>query len=234
MAYLWKFGDGDTSTAIHPDHVYAAQGYYTVTIIATSNFGCVDSFWKRTHIHVHPEPRSQFTVNDTTQCLSGNKFVFTNNTTIASGTFTQRWEFADGDTANVFDTNHIYSIADTFMAKLLVISDWGCKDSILKTIIVYPMPQTGFGINDSSQCFAANSFAFSDSTTISSGTWTNKWTFGDGNSSNTASPSHSYSTAGLYSVKLLARSAFGCADSISKSVYVNPTPVAGFTFQNNN
>jgi len=33
-SYLWDFGDGDTSTAVSPIHIYANTGSYTVTLIA--------------------------------------------------------------------------------------------------------------------------------------------------------------------------------------------------------
>lgn len=38
-SWLWDFGDGNTSTAQHPFHTYAAAGTYTVTLTATNNVG---------------------------------------------------------------------------------------------------------------------------------------------------------------------------------------------------
>ena len=37
-AYLWDFGDGDTSSQSNPNHIYPSQGAYTVTLIAESCF----------------------------------------------------------------------------------------------------------------------------------------------------------------------------------------------------
>lgn len=45
-SYLWKFGDGDSSTQVDPDHKYTAAGNYTVTLYAT-NGGCTDSLSER-------------------------------------------------------------------------------------------------------------------------------------------------------------------------------------------
>jgi PKD repeat protein len=39
LTYLWNFGDGFTSTAENPTHVYAAPGIYTVTLTVTNSFG---------------------------------------------------------------------------------------------------------------------------------------------------------------------------------------------------
>ncbi|MDX1478920.1 MAG: PKD domain-containing protein, partial [Saprospiraceae bacterium] len=37
--YLWHFGDGDTSVATNPTHVYQGAGQYTVTLIVTNECG---------------------------------------------------------------------------------------------------------------------------------------------------------------------------------------------------
>ena len=37
--FLWDFGDGNTSTAKNPEHVYAKEGSYWVTLIGTNGYG---------------------------------------------------------------------------------------------------------------------------------------------------------------------------------------------------
>jgi len=233
LSYLWNFGDGDTSTFTNPSHSYLIADTFTVLLVANSDKNCIDSFSSHTYIHVHPKPLSNFTINDSTQCLNGNFFVLSNNSTIKSGTFNTKWDFADGFDTNSYNANHSYSIADSYMVKLLIISDWACKDSILKTIIVYPMPVPAFIINDTVQCFKGNSFTFANRTSISSGLWLNNWDFGDGNTSIDTTPFHIYSSDGKYKVKLVATSGLGCVDSSSKIVYVYPSPVADFSIDKN-
>ncbi|MEM9024777.1 MAG: PKD domain-containing protein [Bacteroidota bacterium] len=41
-AYLWNFGDGQTSTQPNPVHVYTAPGNYQVTLVAWQN-ACADT-----------------------------------------------------------------------------------------------------------------------------------------------------------------------------------------------
>jgi gliding motility-associated-like protein len=43
LYYDWTFGDGDTSLATNPIHVYDAVGEYLVTLIATNDLGCADT-----------------------------------------------------------------------------------------------------------------------------------------------------------------------------------------------
>lgn len=38
-SYLWDFGDGETSTEAAPNHVYAANGNYTINLLANGTLG---------------------------------------------------------------------------------------------------------------------------------------------------------------------------------------------------
>lgn len=44
--YLWYFGDGNSSTVVHPYNIYEEPGTYLVTLIATDEKGCLDSISK--------------------------------------------------------------------------------------------------------------------------------------------------------------------------------------------
>lgn len=41
-SYVWDFGDGATSTAVHTDHVYKKKGTYSVVLTVTNGKGCLD------------------------------------------------------------------------------------------------------------------------------------------------------------------------------------------------
>ena len=43
-SYLWNFGDGNLSTDENPIYAYSEYGQYVVTMLATDNYNCVDSF----------------------------------------------------------------------------------------------------------------------------------------------------------------------------------------------
>lgn len=43
-SYNWDFGDGNTSTDVTPQHTYAANGSYTVTLTVTNANGCTQQF----------------------------------------------------------------------------------------------------------------------------------------------------------------------------------------------
>jgi gliding motility-associated-like protein len=54
--YLWKFGDGTTSsTQLHPTHNYATSGIYSVTLYVNNNtHNCKDSITKEVVIYPNP------------------------------------------------------------------------------------------------------------------------------------------------------------------------------------
>jgi len=44
--YEWEFGDGQSSTLVHPNNTYDVPGTYYVTLIATNSIGCKDTVVK--------------------------------------------------------------------------------------------------------------------------------------------------------------------------------------------
>lgn len=46
VTYEWDFGNGNSSDLVHPNNVYDEPGDYVVTLIATDEFGCVDTIQK--------------------------------------------------------------------------------------------------------------------------------------------------------------------------------------------
>lgn len=50
--YLWRFGDGATSTEENPYHKYEQEGVYNVTLKVTSKDGCIDSAIMATPVRV--------------------------------------------------------------------------------------------------------------------------------------------------------------------------------------
>lgn len=77
---------------------------------------------------------------------------------------------------------------------------------------------------------ANSGMSFIDASTIASGSITNwNWNFGDGNTSTAQNPVHVYAATGNYTVTFTSTALTGCADTVSKTVTVNPIPLASFT-----
>ncbi len=61
---------------------------------------------------------------------------------------------------------------------------------------------------------------------------TQNWDFGDGGTSISSSPIHTYSLANTYIVTYTVTSANGCLDTITKPIQINSLPQANFTYTN--
>ncbi|MEQ6168931.1 PKD domain-containing protein [Ekhidna sp. MALMAid0563] len=48
--FQWDFGDGTTSTEESPSHAYTEEGFYDITLIASNDFGCVDTLFRSAEI----------------------------------------------------------------------------------------------------------------------------------------------------------------------------------------
>lgn len=227
MQYEWDFGDGNLSNLTSPTHGYALPGVYTVKLRVTSDKACKDSISFTVNVNSSPAPG--FSINAAQQCFTNNQFVFTNTSNIPSGSLSYDWDFGDGNGASSVSPVHQYNLPGNYTVKLRVSSDKGCKDSVSLPVTVDHSPAAGFTINATEQCFKNNSFAFTNTSTITGGTMLYNWNFGDGNVSSSTDPVHTYSLPGTYPVKLVVTSDKGCKDSISFTVQVNASPVVGFT-----
>ncbi|MFB6307657.1 MAG: PKD domain-containing protein, partial [Flavobacteriales bacterium] len=89
---------------------------------------------------------ASFTTNDTSQCLDGNSFSFTNQGS-SGASWDHTWYFGDGNTSTNENPTHTYSISDTITVSHVVDSS-GCKDSLAQTILVKdPIPSVD-SLND--------------------------------------------------------------------------------------
>lgn len=229
-SYAWTFGDGSTSTAANPAaKSYANPGNYTVTLTITNSNGCTNTTSKV--VTVNPKPVVNF--NATTVCF-GYTMNFTDaSTTSASSTYL--WNFGDpasgaSNTAITQNSTHNYTTAGTFSVKLVVTNASGCKDSLTKLVTVWPRPVANFKADTVCE---GNATTFTNLSTIASGSMSYVWYFGDAaNSTSTSTNPTFLYTPGVYSVKLVVTSGFGCIDSVRKSILVKANPKPTFVVAN--
>lgn len=221
LTYAWNFSGGNTSTAANPNHLFATPGNYTVSLTAYNNGGCSATTSKQ--IKVNPKPTVSYAAAN--KCF-GEIITFTNNTTVASGTNTHVWYFGDGSTSNNVSPDKTYQQPGSYAIKLKTTTDKGCVDSLSGNITVFARPTANFSAN--SVC-SIDTTQFVNSSTISSGTITYAWNFGDGSFTSIPSPKHYYNAIGNYAAKLVVTSNNACKDSVTKQVVVNPQPIVDFT-----
>jgi PKD repeat protein len=235
----WDLGDGSVAqTTANANRTYSAAGTYKVILTTTSSNNCVDTV--SANVVVYPKSTPGFSVNNLKQCLKNNgvnhSFVFTNTSTIASGSISYSWNFGDGSAAvTTTSPSKQYTSAGTYKVVLTVTSNFSCVDTISKWIVVYPQANITFSLNTRNQCLKGNAFAFTNGSSISLGTLSHVWDYGDGSATTTvANGSRTYTTEGVYQVKLKTTSSNGCVDTLSTWVKVYPKPNPSFTVTNTN
>ncbi|MFN8300717.1 MAG: PKD domain-containing protein [Chitinophagales bacterium] len=220
----WDFGDGQTSTLPSPTHQYAAAGTYAVKMYFTNNIGCGDSI---THtVTITAKPVAGFTYN---HLCNASVLTPVNTSTLSVGTMSYSWNFADGSPLdNSANPSHTYTQSGLYVVKLVVSSGSSCADSTLGWVNVILGADMAF--TGTNTCLGGTS-NFTDLSVNNSGSavLNYTWDFGDGNTSTSANPSHTYAAAGNYNVTLTYDYGSSCTENVIQTVHVNPSPAADFT-----
>jgi PKD repeat protein len=126
-SYLWEFGDGTSSTTIHPAHTYATAGDFSVSLTAYGPGGS-DTISKVINISVAPPVAGfAYTVGNTTLPVTVAFTDFSTNTT------SWLWNFGDGASSSIQNPTHLYTIAGDFPVSLRATGPAG-SDSITAVI----------------------------------------------------------------------------------------------------
>ncbi|MEO6904397.1 MAG: PKD domain-containing protein [Bacteroidia bacterium] len=233
--WTWNFGDSKTDLAQNPKHIFASAGNYTTSLIIITVNGCDNKLVKT--VTVKEKPLANFTKNS---ACEGTPVLF-QDASITSGNIIQSWlwDFGDGSPVNnTQNPSHLYpTTSSTFSVHLLVTTNLGCSDSVVRTIDIHPKPLVNFTTDDTVGCkkLCVN---FKDQSAIASGInakW--RWEFGDATvKSDLKNPVHCYeNTSHListqYTVTLTVTSDSGCVSSRIKKDFIklNPNPESVFS-----
>lgn len=220
-------GSSDATLTFTPSFSVADSTYIIFLQFRNLNTNC-DSFVTR-YIYVAPKPNPGF-INSL--ACNGQTVTFSDTSTILRGALGYLWNFGDvlSTTSNQKNPTFTYNAAGSYTVKLIVTSELGHKDSISKTITVFPTPKTNFSYGNS--CIG-DSTLFVNKSTVASGSITSfQWSFGNNATSIATNPRVIYNQAQGYNVWLTSISNNGCRDSLMKVVYVFPRPVADFSTSN--
>jgi gliding motility-associated-like protein len=229
-SYFWNFGNGATSTQVNPIYQFPTGGNYTVTLVATSPQGCVDS--TSNTIQIVSTPTASFVPSTNNGC--GPLNVNFNNTSNGYGITSYFWNFgfpANGPFSSaqnpgaltfapplIQDTNYIVSLSVTNLCG---------TSTFLDTILVHPLPIASFATTVNTGC-SPLPVGFQN---LSLGSPTNYiWNFGDGQFSTQVNPTHTFvygPNDTIFNVALIAINACG-SDTAYYPIHVFPNTVSSF------
>lgn len=220
--FVWKFGDGSTTTALSPFHQFNQPGTYKNTLIAISNYGCRDSFTDS--LIVYPMAYPSFTAPPV--CFP-NSIAAAGKIRGGGVPANWKWHSGTGDSSSGQNFTYKYSQAGSYQLKLTVVTDKGCLADTMAMADVNPLPVVSVSAN--SPC-NDDSAVFSGNASISKGfvaTWT--WYFSDGSTATGKRAEKRFNPPGYYSGRLVAVTDKGCVDSASVSVQLHAPVVPAFT-----
>ncbi|MGH8015424.1 MAG: PKD domain-containing protein, partial [Candidatus Zixiibacteriota bacterium] len=205
--YVWDFGDGDSSTAKDPIHVYTSAGEFNVTLFIRDTInGNEDNEVKLNYIEITDTIDADFTAPIDTCCLLCS-LQFFDDSHIPCHEPVYVWDFGDGDSSSAKDPIHSYTTTGFFNVTLLIRDTLtGNQDFITKQnfIFITDSLYADFSAAVDSCCLPC-SLQFFDNSYTPCQEPIYVWDFGDGDSSSAKDPIHYYTTTGLFDVSLFIR-----------------------------
>lgn len=193
--YLWNTSATTQSITV------SMGGLYSLTV--TDANGCTDA--ESVTLTMVPGPSVNISASGPTTFCQGGAVVLT-----ANGGNSWSWSTSATSQSVTATTTDVYTVTATDAN--------GCTGLATQSVTVNANPVADF--SSSANALVVN---FTD---LSTGAITNwDWTFGDGGTSATANPSHTYLAPGTYTVTLIVMNDKGCADTVTHTVTVISTGV---------
>jgi PKD repeat protein len=226
--FSWDFGDGGRSTGQTTTHSFNFVGTFVVTLTVTDGFNRSASATQTVTVGPGTGPSDAQIVTSPQDPFVGQTVnINASSVRPAPGRTlrTYEWDFGDGvrQTTASANTSHVWQTSGTFTITLTVTDDAGRSTVITQAInIRSDAPTADFGATQPPPT-ATHTIRFdpAGSSAIEGRTITAYfWDFGDGFTSNQATPTHSYIGAGSFNVTLTVTDSAGKTAQKTKTVIV--------------
>lgn len=228
-AWMWDFGDGNTSTEQNPSHVYAA-GTYTVSLTVSTAAGRATETKTGYIVATVAKPSAAFSAEPLTGTVP---LVAAFTDASMPGTFpitSWQWDFGDGGGSTEQNPVHTYTAAGSYSVSLSISTEAGSSiESKSNYINVMAPPMADFDASPASG-LAPLTVVFADASSAGSApisAWW--WDFGDGATATEQNPTHTYAEPGTYSVSLTVSNEIGSSTE-TKTEYITVTEAPSSAF----
>ncbi len=211
--FTWDFGDNSpTSTVVSPNHTYANQGIYIVSLTAQSG--------TQTCTKYDTVFAGTCSARFVYQNVGGGTVNFINSSSNNKFGVEYSWDFGDNTTTLGKNVSHTYTSSGFYNVTLsLFDSINNCRSTYIDSLFIQLTPSACNAsysiVKDTTTQFGV--ILYNNSSNLSSHQYS--WDFGDGNFGTGRTPSHSYANFGSYVVCLtITDTLFNCTSTFCDTV----------------
>ena len=201
-------------------------GAYTVTIRGVDNHDQVTTVPSVRHVTVtHPPGNLAPVANFTIACTQNDcTYDGRGSTDENAATLTYAWNYGNGTGSGPLPTR-TYTSANTYSVTLTVTDEWGIASAPVTKTVTIGIPTDNVApvpVINPPACSAlvCNISGVGSADANTGDTFGYMWNFGDGTTSTSTSPSHTFPAAGNYTVTLTVTDGWGASKATSLVVTV--------------
>ena len=202
----WVWGDGNTSAAASPTHIFANNGSYSASVTVTDDDG--DAASESFTITVNNVAPTISSISGASTGDEGTAITWQANYSDpgTSDTHTVSWDFGDGAASAGKSSSHTYADEGTYVLTLTVCDNDNDCDSDTMSIVIANVAPTISSFSGSSSGKEGDNLSWSCAATDpgTNDTITLSWDLGDGTTAVGSSTSHIYADNGTYDVSCTA------------------------------
>ena len=192
-----------------------------MTLRVTDDDGAATANTVAVTVTAPPPPSNALPVAAFTYSCTDLTCRFVDRSTDSDGTIaTRRWTFGNGSTGTATNPTRTYAAAGTYTVTLRVSDDDGAWSATTSQSVTVGLANRAPNAAFTQSCIGLTCRFTDRSTDPDGGTLTWRWTFGDGSSSTTSSPSRTYAASGTYTVTLRVTDNAGAVNQESASFRV--------------
>ncbi len=215
----WSFGDGSTDTVCSTSYSYTIAGTFTASLTATDSLGVTVTSSITVTVNAAPVVDFGFTPTSPT---NGQSMTFTSTTTHGTSPFIFSWSFGDGSSGSGNPVSHTYASPGTFTVTLNATDAVRNMATLSSSVVVL----LGFGVSIASINPSPSEVGVQVvlTATVVGGTppYNCGWAFGDGSSGTGCSATHTYMSAGNFTVTIKATDSKGQSMTDTQLLVVDP------------
>jgi gliding motility-associated-like protein len=130
----WQI-ENNTFTTLNTTHTFYNSGLYSIYLTVKDTNNCTDTVKKINYINVFPKPTALANVNPMRTDILNPTINFNDNTL---NTHTTLFNFGDNISSNQIINSHTYSDTGKYNYQLIVITNFGCTDTINGIVFIEP------------------------------------------------------------------------------------------------